>query len=152
ERQERRPAMPPSDDIVAGPGQPCTFCGEGYGKHTERCDEFRRQVREKMVVPPSDLSARLRSCAAAIRHMGPQRDTPDLCEEAATALERYESAREEMPEPSELIERLLFAEVGGCTCLVKSPDLQYHSQYCHYRLFAESRAALQRYESVRGPV
>jgi hypothetical protein len=39
---------------------------------------------------------------------------------------------------ADLTERLLRAAVGGCTCLTKSPDIQWHDTLCHYRLFTES--------------
>ncbi len=35
-------------------------------------------------------------------------------------------------------ERLFLASIGGCTCAVKSPELQYHDNLCHYRIFEDA--------------
>lgn len=37
-----------------------------------------------------------------------------------------------------LTERLLMACVAGCDCGAKSPDIRWHDEMCHYRLFAEA--------------
>lgn len=42
-----------------------------------------------------------------------------------------------------LTDRLLSACVAGCSCLTKTPDIQYHEPLCHYRLHMESLQALR---------
>ena len=34
-------------------------------------------------------------------------------------------------------------QIGGCTCLTKTPELQYHAEDCKYRLAAEIQQALR---------
>jgi hypothetical protein len=34
-------------------------------------------------------------------------------------------------------------QIGGCTCLTKTPELQYHAEDCKYRLAAEIHQALR---------
>lgn len=46
-----------------------------------------------------------------------------------------------------LLDRLQRAQVGGCTCLTKTPELSYHKDTCHYRLFEEATAALFKMEA-----
>jgi hypothetical protein len=43
-----------------------------------------------------------------------------------------------------LLDRLLEASVGGCSCLTKTPELQYHSPTCHFRLHEESSREIKR--------
>ena len=43
-----------------------------------------------------------------------------------------------------LIDRLLEAGVGGCSCDTKPPELRYHSPICHFRLHEEARAEIER--------
>ena len=43
----------------------------------------------------------------------------------------------------ELIQRLWEASVGGCECLTKTPEIQYHAPTCKFRLFQESISALE---------
>ena len=45
---------------------------------------------------------------------------------------------------SDLTERLVRAQIAGCNCFTKSPDIQYHSDLCHYRLHSEAEAELDR--------
>lgn len=45
-----------------------------------------------------------------------------------------------------LTERLFRAQVGGCTCLTKTPELRYHDAQCHYRLFSEASDEIGRLE------
>jgi hypothetical protein len=47
-----------------------------------------------------------------------------------------------------LSERLLRAALGGCTCLTKSPDIRWHDQLCHYRLFTESLGEIGRLKGM----
>jgi hypothetical protein len=51
-----------------------------------------------------------------------------------------------LPELSKLGERHRFAarmaQMGACTCLTKTPEIQYHADDCTYRLFAEIERAL----------
>ena len=47
-----------------------------------------------------------------------------------------------------LLDRLFEAQVAGCSCMTKTPDIQYHSATCHYRLHEE---ALQEIERLRNP-
>lgn len=44
------------------------------------------------------------------------------------------------------MKRLLFAQVGGCNCDLKTPDISYHDPQCHYRLFVEARDEIARLE------
>lgn len=37
-----------------------------------------------------------------------------------------------------IVERLLAAAAGGCECLTKTPELQYHAETCKFRLCVES--------------
>jgi len=43
----------------------------------------------------------------------------------------------------ELADRLARKQVGGCTCMTKTPDLEYHDPLCTYRLCAEAEFALR---------
>lgn len=47
-----------------------------------------------------------------------------------------------------LMKRLLFGQVGGCNCDVKTPDINYHDPQCHYRLFIEAREEIRRLEEA----
>lgn len=49
-----------------------------------------------------------------------------------------------------LIDRLLEAGVGGCSCDTKTHELQYHNPTCHFRLHEEARAEIERL-SFRAP-
>jgi hypothetical protein len=42
--------------------------------------------------------------------------------------------------------RLIDAQVGGCSCLTKTPDFRYHEGTCHYRLHEEARQEIERLE------
>lgn len=42
-----------------------------------------------------------------------------------------------------LVERLLEAQVASCSCLTKTPDVQYHNPACRYRLFHEAEMSLR---------
>lgn len=42
-----------------------------------------------------------------------------------------------------LVERLAIACVGGCTCMTKTPEIAYHDELCHYRLFTEAMRAME---------
>jgi hypothetical protein len=46
-------------------------------------------------------------------------------------------------------DKLLQIEVGGCTCLTKTPELEHHDARCHYRLAAEASQFLAAAELVR---
>lgn len=46
------------------------------------------------------------------------------------------------------MKRLLFGQVGGCNCDVKTPDINYHDPQCHYRLFIEAREEIRRLEEA----
>ena len=37
----------------------------------------------------------------------------------------------------EIQKRLINLQVGGCTCMTKTPDIQYHNERCTYRLATE---------------
>ena len=41
-----------------------------------------------------------------------------------------------------LLDRLISAQLGGCTCTAKSPELQWHDTQCTYRLCREAQIAL----------
>lgn len=43
-----------------------------------------------------------------------------------------------------LLDRLLDAQVTSCSCLTKSPEVQYHDPMCRYRLFDEAHRTLSR--------
>jgi hypothetical protein len=45
-----------------------------------------------------------------------------------------------------LLDRLVGAQVGGCSCLTKTPDWRMHKPECHYRLFAEAHIAISEQE------
>jgi len=47
-----------------------------------------------------------------------------------------------MTDTTQLLRRLVSAQVAGCTCMTKTPELRYHAEDCHYRLFAEAHAAI----------
>lgn len=49
-----------------------------------------------------------------------------------------------------LKKRLLSAQVGGCTCMTKSPEVSFHGPRCAYRLHSESLAAIERLEAAAG--
>lgn len=36
-----------------------------------------------------------------------------------------------------LFRRLSQAQVAACTCMTKTPDIEYHDELCHFRLFRE---------------
>lgn len=44
--------------------------------------------------------------------------------------------------PYEIRKRLTSLQVGGCTCLTKTPELKYHKETCHYRLASEIESLL----------
>ena len=53
-------------------------------------------------------------------------------------------------ESESLLDRLMEGSIGSCSCLTKTPELQYHNPTCHFRLHQESgreirqlRAALE---------
>ncbi len=52
------------------------------------------------------------------------------------------------PEAVELKDRLLRAQVGGCTCVTKTPELTYHDALCNYRLCAEAVDEITRLEGI----
>lgn len=41
-----------------------------------------------------------------------------------------------------LRDRLFYAQNSACSCLTKTPEIEYHDPMCRYRLFAEARGAL----------
>jgi len=43
--------------------------------------------------------------------------------------------------------RLTLACAGSCTCGTKTPEINFHDEQCHYRLFAEAAADL--YQAAR---
>lgn len=45
-----------------------------------------------------------------------------------------------------LIDRLEDAQVGSCSCLTKSPDVEHHHTTCRFRLFAEAAQELRERE------
>ena len=42
-----------SDDIPIGPGQPCTYCGEGYGLHLPDCNRPIPKIKRRKQKPPT---------------------------------------------------------------------------------------------------
>lgn len=43
-----------------------------------------------------------------------------------------------------LMERLVRAQVAGCTCLTKTPELRFHDPHCTYRLVREAGDDIER--------
>ncbi len=44
----------------------------------------------------------------------------------------------------QLVDRLVLASIGGCSCLTKSPEWDQHDPMCHFRLFSECIEAIGR--------
>ena len=40
--------------------------------------------------------------------------------------------------------RLAALGVGGCTCMTKTHEIEYHKPYCQYRVVSEARLELER--------
>jgi hypothetical protein len=43
-----------------------------------------------------------------------------------------------MVDEGSLLDRLIGLQVGGCTCMTKTPELQYHKPECVYRIVSEA--------------
>lgn len=55
----------------------------------------------------------------------------------------------EMPQGyEELQQKLMAIQIGGCTCDMKSPEIQHHAPLCHYRVFSEAQGMLQVCENI----
>jgi len=52
-----------------------------------------------------------------------------------------------MTDTRELVERLFEAQVGGCECLTKTPDIEYHDRLCKFRLCVESLSTIESLQS-----
>lgn len=48
-----------------------------------------------------------------------------------------------------LVDRLIQASIGGCSCQTKSPELRWHDPLCHFRLFSECIEAIGGMETAR---
>jgi hypothetical protein len=49
-----------------------------------------------------------------------------------------------------LVDRLIQASVGGCSCHTKSPELKWHDPLCHFRLFSECIEVIARMDYEMG--
>lgn len=41
-------------------------------------------------------------------------------------------------DPAKMVHKLHLAIIASCTCMTKTPVVEWHSELCHYRLFSEA--------------
>lgn len=47
-----------------------------------------------------------------------------------------------------LKQKILFAQYASCTCMTKTPELQYHEEGCRYRVLGEAQHRIDILESA----
>lgn len=62
-------------------------------------------------------------------------DANQVLDELGNALTRLEQVSRAVP--AAVFDKLQQLQVGGCTCLTKTPELQFHAPGCRYRLARE---------------
>lgn len=45
---------------------------------------------------------------------------------------------------TDLLDRLFEAQVGGCSCMTKTPNIEHHKPTCHFRLHEEASQEIRR--------